>query len=340
MMISAMQMSYSMPPTGHAANCRCNACLEYKTNPCKAPCSRVDLKNKRPEAEWPTSDENDSNKYKKHHANCECVDCLCLPKIKKIANTKECPIVYDTKQVYQVKVKCDCSNAQNRSRIPISTTTSNPPKVKSEQKDNAEDQNKQAESANNPPLSASESLYNSVACDCPECVCTDCPDGSKRTGGKDCCCKDSCICDPCVIEELAKKLREAEAKLAASYTQPPTQPGGAPQGEHGEDCTCPECACPQAHMLPKKGISHNKYFFRLIYLYSIFRLSLSFVHQQEKMTKNVPVSSAFVHKQMLSKHSRQQVQLVRCANVKSVNVRGVLRYHLLLNNPNQVCKKY
>lgn len=285
MMISAMQMSYSMPPTGHAANCRCNACLEYGTTSCKAPCSRVDLKKKRPEAEWATSDENDSKKCKKHDPNCECVDCLCLPKIKKLANTKEYPFVYDTKQVYQVKVNCDCSNAQtakriteqNRSKIPISTTTSNPPKVKSEHKQNVEDQPKQGESANNPPLSASDSLYNSVACDCPECVCTDCPDDSTRTrtSTKDCCCKDSCICDPCVIEELAKKLREAEAKLAASYSQPKT--GGAPRVEHDEECTCPECVCPQAHMLPKKGIPHNTYFFRLIDPYSNFRLILCVV---------------------------------------------------------------
>lgn len=196
-----VQTSFSMPPTGHAPNCKCDACLCI-------PQSNL---------ESPTTD--DAGKKLKHPLSCECIDCLCLPKVKKLARTKEYPIVYDKKQVYQVKVKCDsCINAQNarryveqtRSRIPISTTTPNPPRPRAETNETA------------PPPSATQSDYHSIACDCQKCVCPDCPDESKKSAKpgaknvKGCCCKASvCTCDPCAIDELAKRLKEAEQKLSA-----------------------------------------------------------------------------------------------------------------------------
>lgn len=198
-----VQTSFSMPPTGHAPNCKCDACL------CIPPSN----------LESPTTDDADhQGKKLKHPSSCECVDCLCLPKVKKLARTKEYPIVYDKKQVYQVKVKCDsCVNAQNarryveqtRSRIPISTTTPNPPRSRPEPNEAAA------------PPSATQSDYHSIVCDCQKCICSDCPDESKKKPGakndKGCCCKASvCTCDPCAIDELAKRLKEAEQKLSAA----------------------------------------------------------------------------------------------------------------------------
>ena len=151
------------------------------------------------------------------------MDCLCLPKIKKLAKKKEYPVVYEQKQVYQVKLKCGtCVNAQNarayvqqqRSRIPISTTNSNPPRVKSDLKQTAGSEKPGSSSKVAAKLSNSGNMYMS-ACDCTVCDCTDCPDPSskdkKRTpasqakNDKDCCCKGPCDCQPCVIEDLTRK---------------------------------------------------------------------------------------------------------------------------------------
>lgn len=284
MMMTPMQMSYSMPPTGHAANCRCNACIARDM----LPRPEVDS---RPEAESATSEDADAlgRQLGKHPSTCECVDCLCLPKVQKLARTKEYPIVHDTKQVYQVKVNCGtCANAQNarryveqqqqlnRSRIPISTTSPNPPRVKSSPEQNVQS-TETGETSNQEALgvSAAPSTYNSISCDCAQCACAECPDDSKRPpkptsttnagpkGGSDCCCSNvPCTCQPCTVEELTRKLREAEQKLANAATPAaPAAPAASgssaplqkPPEEDSESCTCVECVCPGADSMPSKA---------------------------------------------------------------------------------------
>ncbi|KAL1516635.1 hypothetical protein ABEB36_000520 [Hypothenemus hampei] len=250
--MSPMQMTYSMPPTGHAANCSCNACL------CDEPMKRSSVQH--------SQDRSASDAIKNHYPGCECVDCLCLPQVKKLARTKEAPVVYDKKQVYHFKVKCDtCTNAnnarryleqQNRSRIPISTTTSNPPRVRSEQRQ---------ETA--PQVAAADSVYNSIVCDCSQCACTDCPDEAKQpkqqakaadpeqvTEGS-----AQCPCDPQIVEQLVQRLKNAEEKLAAVQTSvPPTaapsEPAVTPAkpDDEEEPCDCVDCVCPGADLMPPK----------------------------------------------------------------------------------------
>ncbi|XP_048525691.1 uncharacterized protein LOC109538912, partial [Dendroctonus ponderosae] len=287
MMMSPMQMTYSMPPTGHAPNCRCNACI------CRDMLPKPEVDSK-PEAESATSDDTEATmarQLRSHPSSCECVDCLCLPKVHKLARTKEYPIVHDTKQVYQVKVNCGtCANAQNarryveqqqqlnRSRIPISTTSPNPPRVKSNPEQNIASPDKgEASQPEASGVSAVASTYNSISCDCARCACADCPDDAKRPpkpeacesqaktnadakGGQNCCCPNvPCSCQPCTVEELTRKLRDAEQKLAnASPSGAPPPPGSAPlekpAEEDTESCNCVECVCPGADSMPAKAL--------------------------------------------------------------------------------------
>ncbi|CAH1132886.1 unnamed protein product [Ceutorhynchus assimilis] len=314
-----MQMTYSMPPVGHATNCRCNACRYQENVPSTSnvkgknyneTCAANDVKRKSKQAVASRDDANAKQKTKhdtstdetdakgkrnyvdtstdeaearkklKHPSSCECIDCLCMPKIKKLANTKEYPIVYDTKQVYQVKIKCDtCVNAKNarryleqqaaaRSRIPISTSSANPPTYKS---------SPSAVASVTKPAKEGESsgsVYGSIACDCEQCKCNDCPDekipkpiatpspkmavkpSSTECGDTICCCKTSpCECQPCTVKELAKRLKEAEDKLAAvQKTSGP--PADHEQEEPAEDeiCDCQDCVCPGSDSMPKKDV--------------------------------------------------------------------------------------
>ncbi|XP_030751499.1 uncharacterized protein LOC115879012 isoform X3 [Sitophilus oryzae] len=262
-----MRMPQALSHGGHPIGCACIRCL---CNPC-SPCP--------PQYRFEGQeiiDDDFRSKVRRHPSKCECVDCLCLPKIKKIAETKEYPVVFDKKQIYQVS--CACPNAQKakkaaaeqqqvRSRIPISTTSPNPPKIKSESKANEESQ------PVNEKLSKSDSIYNSISCDCEQCKCAECPDtkGKAPEGtatakrapqtesslrkDEDCCCTGPCICKPCPIEELTKKLRAAEAQLIAALQQAavglPPVPSSAVQPKDAarsvdEDCTCAQCVCPGA----------------------------------------------------------------------------------------------
>nr|XP_023015414.1 uncharacterized protein LOC111504927 isoform X1 [Leptinotarsa decemlineata] len=96
-----------------------------------------------------------------HPRSCECIDCLCLPKIQQLAQTREFPVIRDEKQIYQVSMKCECINAINakklameRSRIPIATNSNaSPPKIK---------------------------LPTPTECTCEECKCSPCGDQAKK----------------------------------------------------------------------------------------------------------------------------------------------------------------
>ncbi|XP_076273051.1 uncharacterized protein LOC143204352 isoform X2 [Rhynchophorus ferrugineus] len=268
--------SHGSHPTGCACSqCYCRPCTpcppqypsEYRSQyPPSANCLDVT-------AQGEFSEDEAVLKLKRHPSKCECVDCLCLPKIKQLAETRECPVVFEKKQVYQFKVNCNCSNAQNarknqqpKSRIPISTSSPNPPKVKSESRQMAGS----SRTGNQPgQLSQSGSVYNSIACDCEVCACAECPDTKKatpvttpvttpaepvksQTKTKDCCCPGPCTCEPCPIDVLTKKLRDAEAQLTTTLQQAAAKPPPAPD-RGDEPCDCQVCTCPGAASMDKPG---------------------------------------------------------------------------------------
>lgn len=178
-----------------------------------------------------------------HPSHCECVDCLCFPKIKEIAQTVEFPIINDEKQIYQVQtMKCACINAQNskkieRSRIPIPTNSrANPPTAKHGASCDCEicqcnpcaDPSKRQ----NQPEKIDDI---SKLCDCGDCKCEVCfnkppanaekelsEQPTKET--KDCCCQDGCTCEVCLVNDLQKKLEEVSRQLNEQVSKMSTKP--------------------------------------------------------------------------------------------------------------------
>lgn len=181
---NVLRQPYVPPPpiqdTEHSTGCRCLICLCKPCTPCPPEYAQeallrstnftsiqpIEEKNKKrtsvndvfqpPEdlTECPTRSECQKSGRSAHPLNCECVDCLCLPDIRRIAELKEHPVIKDDKQVYQVK--CYCENTRKPvsvSRIPIATnSTTGPPKART-----------------------------IVSCTCGECICTPCNDVTKGT---------------------------------------------------------------------------------------------------------------------------------------------------------------
>lgn len=167
--------------TPHSPGCHCLVCLCQPCTPCPplyaqeaflrstnlASCQAIHEKNRKrtsvddvfgPPQDLltgcPTRVDGQKSGGGPHPLNCECVDCLCLPDIRRIAGLKEHPVIKDEKQVYQVK--CYCENTRkpaSASRIPIATnSTTGPPKAKS-----------------------------FVSCTCEDCKCSPCADVNKTT---------------------------------------------------------------------------------------------------------------------------------------------------------------
>ncbi|XP_050300880.1 uncharacterized protein LOC126739300 isoform X2 [Anthonomus grandis grandis] len=247
MVVPPIQMSYSMPPTGHATNCRCNACLSNDMEQSLPPRREVST---RPQGESrmlqtespPTMDENDrrGKKLANHPSSCECVDCLCMPKVKALARTKEYPVVYDSKQVFQVKVKCDtCTNAkaarrylEQRSRIPIPTSRLSASRVNSGPS--------QARQLTQPEPSALPQSHNGLPpCECTDCICSECPDDTKRKPG------NNKIVPPVTVKP-SEQINKPEPSVTVT-------PGDKQKGDD-VPCTCDVCSCPRSDLIKGDGV--------------------------------------------------------------------------------------
>ncbi|VEN34463.1 unnamed protein product [Callosobruchus maculatus] len=191
-----------------------------------------------------------------HPCDCECIDCICMPTIQELAQTRNMPPIRDEKQVYQVK--CVCPNAQNarkmlaqRSRIPISTNpATSPPRVAMPAgctcdtckcEDDKEAAPPAGETGGVPSGEAPAHDPTKDQCDCPECECTVCFDKNKGYKGKNekgCCCKGPCTCEDCPIDKYKKALEKAG--------------GFIPKPGYPSDCDCDKCDCPEAPGKPKR----------------------------------------------------------------------------------------
>lgn len=225
-----------------------------------------------------------------HSRSCECIDCLCLPKIQEIAQIVEFPIVNDEKQIYQVQtMKCNCTNAQNakkleRSKIPVATNSrSNPPSSKVISSCDCEPC--ECSPCADPNISKTKSKKGdlSALCDCDDCKCNVCFNKPSKDKDKPtkipknikCCCTTGCMCEICLVEELQKKLEEVSRQLneqVSKMSPKPSEPAskmGAQTSQiskksdlisskqafptsHVVDCDCYECRCPKKHTVTQK----------------------------------------------------------------------------------------
>ncbi|XP_060535301.1 uncharacterized protein LOC132707454 [Cylas formicarius] len=280
-----MQMTCSMKTSrsaGHSQGCTCEDCrcspcspcpnVDKAASECRAECSeksgsrKTDGKSKRGKSKTTIDDVFMSCKFPEmtpqtcdyqksyaHAQDCECVDCLTLPKVKELAMTREYPIVFDEKQVYQVKVNCECVNATNakryveqqRSRIPISITSPHPPRARSDHTQKLEAQTIE------PKSSASEGTYKS-ACECQPCKCASCADPDVKkpvtpldTQRKTCFCIGVCTCKVCPETKRAAATEvDATTAVPAPVRHTEDVKPVASSTEVDPDCDCPTCPCP------------------------------------------------------------------------------------------------
>ncbi|KAG5889418.1 hypothetical protein JTB14_032752 [Gonioctena quinquepunctata] len=160
-----------------------------------------------------------------HTRSCECIDCLCLPHIQRIAQTREFPIIKDEKQIYQVSTpKCECTNATNarrylseRSRIPIATnSTLGPPRVKT-------------------PCAA-------PPCVCDVCDCSPCGDQAKSTGAP-------IASEANPTEPVGEMTRSAEGQVLKMTAG---QFLGMNPSDLAKLCHCEQCKCELCFDKPAK----------------------------------------------------------------------------------------
>ncbi|CAH1959903.1 unnamed protein product [Acanthoscelides obtectus] len=211
-----------------------------------------------------------NQRMEQHPYDCECIDCICIPTIQELAQTREIPPIRDEKQVYQVK--CVCPNAQNarkilsqRSRIPISTNpATSPPRVATPTGCTCEvckcEDDKQKEAPTGEGAALAPSFTHKDQCDCPECECAVCFDKAKRPVGKNekgCLCKGPCTCEDCSVDKYKKALERVGGFLpkpgypsdcgcdTCECPESPLKPKRKPKPGHPEDCDCDICRCPK-----------------------------------------------------------------------------------------------
>ncbi|XP_049819930.1 uncharacterized protein LOC109603205 isoform X2 [Aethina tumida] len=248
-------------PRAHPPECDCTKCIcapchdpkilaqvQAELNKCKKPCAANLARERRMKAQ---------RQAKVHMPNCTCVDCICMPTIKKLATTVEPPLPSKT-PVYQVlTVSCACD--KKNPKVPPQ-----PPE---------------------PPPSPN-------SCYCGNCKCAPCKDKKKRkaaaSGGKCTCepckcspCKDpskgmGCDCNPCECEDCKQLMIEepepepptlctcgpCECKPICPIKSPRTRPGAKKEDAdepappaHPKTCTCIKCLCEECvdMILPQVG---------------------------------------------------------------------------------------